>query len=85
MTKPISLSMHKNTKHKRELQEFRGRAVRDIKAAVAPRNVAGYCLITWSNEGDINCGWATTKESKYPIESVPSMMQSYINSKIGEE
>lgn len=56
MSKPISLTVHKNTLHQRRRKELRKSALEQMSRCIGP-DAAGYTIISWNHDGDANVSW----------------------------
>lgn len=75
--KVVNLTTHKNNKRQRALKELRSRAVKDIKDCVRPDDVAGYCVISWNDRGDTNCGYYIASGLTPPLQ-IPIMLAGHL-------
>lgn len=76
MSKPISLSAHRNTRDKREMHRVSRSLVADARTLAAEKGVAGYVIVGWNRHGQTSaCGDTIGRLSPIPAELVPEFVR----------
>lgn len=81
-SKVVQLSVHKNTKARRERRELRADMVRAASAMGSLENLAGYVLIGIGRNGAAYAAWDTGRA--IPVWSVPSLVAEAIRTDIND-
>lgn len=80
MTKPISLSIHRNTRDQREMHRVSRALVSDARTLAAAKGVAGYVIVGWNRHGQaIGAEDTTGRLSPIPIELVPEFVRQELS------
>ena len=78
----VKLSVHKNNKDQKSKKDLRIAAVQDVKTCVKPKDVAGYLILTWSEDRSANICWNIRGKSAVRVEDLPKFLKSQIKRKI---
>ena len=59
MSRPVSLTVHRNNRAQRRAKQIRGMLKDDVKGLAALPNIAGYAVIAWDGQRKTRAEWNT--------------------------
>lgn len=74
----VRLTVHKNNKLQRARKKLRQQSVTDIKECVRPSDIAGYCMVTWEKNGDVNTAWNIMNDSPIQALQIPNFCKKHL-------
>ena len=75
MSRPVSLSVHRNNRAQREAKRIRGMLKDDVKDIAAMPNIAGYAVVAWDAERGYRAGWYTPHDGPMPGSAMPEYVK----------
>ena len=75
MTRPVSLTVHRNNRAQREAKRIRAMLKDDVKKIAAMPNIAGYAVVAWDTERGYRAGWYTPRDGPMPGSAMPDYVR----------
>lgn len=54
---PVSLTVHRNTRDRRRRREASDALLKNAKHLAGPKDITGFALVTWYEDGSTTCAW----------------------------
>ncbi len=71
MSRPVSLSVHRNNRAQREAKRIRRMLKDDMKDLTAMPDIAGYAVVAWDTGRKSRAKWYTPKEGPVSLAVMP--------------
>ena len=84
MTRPVSLSVHRNNRAQREAKRVRAMLKDDVKELAALPNIAGYAVVAWDAERKSRAKWFTPRVGPVPLAVMPEHVKVTLLRIIGQ-
>ncbi len=83
MTKRVvSLSVHRNTKDKRQSRAVASRLLADAKRQIRDSKIIGYALVSWDKDNNALNDWDTGKA--FPSALMPEFVRANLQRSLGQ-
>ena len=73
--KITNFTVHRNNMHQRFKKSLRQDAVKQVKKCMSEPNIAGYAIVTWTDNGGYNTAWNTGKEEHLTAAQIPEYIK----------
>ncbi len=84
MSRPVSLTVHRNNRAQRRAKRTRGMLKDDVKALTALPNIAGYAVVAWDTERATRAQWYTPKDGPVSLAVMPEHVKITLLRLIGK-
>ena len=75
MSRPVSLSVHRNNRAQREAKRIRTMLKGDVKEIASMPNIAGYAVVAWDTERGYRADWYTPRDGPMPNSAMPEYVK----------
>ncbi len=84
MSRPVSLTVHRNNLPQRRAKRIRGMLKDDVKGLAALPNIAGYALVAWDVERKTRADWYTPLGGPISTAAMPEHVKVTLLRLIGK-
>ena len=75
MSRPVSLTVHRNNRAQRRAKRIRSMLKDDVKTIAAMPNIAGYAVVAWDMERGYRANWYTPHDGPMPGSAMPEYVK----------